>query len=104
MTSIPAPSARLVHGFSIVSRSGRASALLGVVDLDEEEGDLAGVCARMAAVAHHPTRDAERHDMLRDAMLAAAEELEDAPGQPRTMQRSLADGRTARVERRIEGP
>lgn len=104
MSRVPGPRARLLHSAHVVSRSGRASAPLGDVDLDEQTGDLAGVCSALAAVAYHPVRDADRHRELSEALFAAAEELEDAPGQPRSVERTLPDGRRVTISRRVDGP
>lgn len=104
MIRVPGPRARLLHSAHVVSRSGRASALLGEVDLDEETGDLAEVCSTLAAFAYHPVRDNDRHRELNEALLAAAEELENSPGQPRSAERTLPDGRRVRMERRMDGP
>jgi hypothetical protein len=104
VSRVPGPRARLLHSAHVVSRSGRASAPLGEVDLDEEKGDLAETCSTLASTAYHPARDPDRHRELAEALFAAAEELEDAPGQPRSAERALPDGRRVRIERRIDGP
>lgn len=99
MNEVPAPQASLVHVVSVVSRSGRASAEIARVDLDDVDEDLAEAASRIAGVAHHPTRDAERHADLTKAILASLEEIERVPGQPVTRETTLSDGRRASVTR-----
>ena len=99
MNEVPAPQASLVHVVSVVSRSGRASAEIARVDLDDVEENLAETANRIAGVAHHPTRDAERHADLAMAILTGFEEVERVPGQPVTREATLSDGRRASVKR-----
>lgn len=92
--------ARFDHHFEVVSRSGRAAATLGRADLDDEDSTDA-VLARMAAIAHRPSNDAERHEELREALGRALADLEEMPGNPRSAQARMEDGRSARVTRTI---
>lgn len=99
--SVQGPQASLIHILYVVSRSGRASAEIGRVDLDDTDEELSEVASRMAAVAHHPVRDAEKHTDLNQALFEALKEVERIPGQPVEAIATLDDGRRVRVERII---
>lgn len=98
---LAAPQAGFLHIFSVTSRSGRATAEITRIDLDETDEELSEVAARVAAIPHHPVRDAERHEDLLQAVFEALKEVERIPGQPAEAFSTLEDGRRAKVVRII---
>ena len=98
------PRVGYVHVLSVVSRSGRASAELMRVDLDDDERALGAIAAEAASTAYSAISEPERHAALADALKAAVELLERTPGQNAQVEHALEDGRRARASRHIAFP
>lgn len=100
--TLPSPQASLIHIISVVSRSGKATAEINRLDLDDTEDGLEEIAHRTAAIAHHPVRESDRHEDLKQAILEAMNEVELIPGQPVRAYSTLDDGRRVMVERIME--
>ena len=96
----------VLYAFIVISRSGRTAALLGEQNMESEVAEMIGldrIISQMAARAHSPTGDPERHLALSNGLAEAFTAVERVPGTVVRYSWPLADGRSAGVIRHIAG-
>lgn len=99
--SVPPYRVGFIHIVSVVSRSGRAAAEIGCVDLDETVESVDEIGRRLADAVYRRGTDQEMHRDLASAVAKAILTVEEKPGQPAEAEADLPDGRRVRVIREI---